>query len=66
MSRKLFAGFVGREEGWRRELRGSLGGRRPWRTAVAVPGERGALSVALVLRRGEGRDGDVVELAGRV
>jgi len=26
MSMKLFAGFVGREEGWRRELRGSLGG----------------------------------------
>ena len=26
MSRKLSAGFVGREEGWRRELRGSLGG----------------------------------------
>ena len=33
--------------------------------AAAVPGQRGALSVALVLRRGEGRVGDVSELRGK-
>ena len=55
MSRKLFAGFVGREEGWRRELRGEqtttavmAGGGRPL-------GQGARLGALLGARRGRGR-----------
>jgi len=65
-SRKLATGSFGCEGGWRRGLRGGLGGGAAMVLATAVPGQQGQRSSVLALRKEGEKDGDASELAGKV